>query len=454
VHRLAVLFALAPILFSTAQAAEVQFEGSYRARANIYDSLSLDRSLNNSDGRAFSIHHRLWLRPRLVLSDHVAMFAEVRGLNHVAFGNQANTYYDVDLEDDVPLAFLDDLSSPTSSTDENAPLLDISLWRAWGEVHSKIGRFKFGRMPINWGVGIWQNDGLSVYGDYGDTVDRFQWELLIKDRVFVRAAVDINTEGFINQFDDTTSYNLAGAYRSELVAVGANTQWRRTPSLNLNVFTADIQADAEMGALEIHVEGVGQFGSGDLDNGFNEVNIMSFGAVLQVGLNIDPWAFKIEGGLATGDGNTSDTKLRTFTFDRDYRMGLMLFEMPMPTLAAAAANETNLGRSYEAALSGPAVSNALYLKPSVSRGIVEGLDIQLMGILARVAKVPESMAERRRYGMEFDLNVSYKPFEHVELLGTFGVFLPGTFYRNYEDDTFEGFSDTAVAGQLQTRIHF
>ena len=74
-HRLAVLFALAPILFSTAQAAEVQFEGSYRARANIYDSLSLDRSLNNSDGRAFSIHHRLWLGPRLVLGDHVAMYA-------------------------------------------------------------------------------------------------------------------------------------------------------------------------------------------------------------------------------------------------------------------------------------------------------------------------------------------------------------------------------------------
>ena len=121
--------------------------------------------------------------------------------------------------------------------DETAPLDDITLWHAWGEVHGKAGRFRFGRMPLHWGSGLWLNDGLGEYGEYGDSADRVAWEYLIQDTVYLMAAFDVNAENFVNESDDTTSYNLAAAYRSEQVVAGLLAQYRRVPDPKFNLFT-------------------------------------------------------------------------------------------------------------------------------------------------------------------------------------------------------------------------
>jgi hypothetical protein len=449
------LFLILSLLVTlSASAAEVQFEGAYRARARLFDTLSLDRTLTNTDGAALYVQHRLWLKPRFVLSDKVALFTEVKGLDNLTWGRQPNSAFDVATQTQGATVFYDDLSAPTSSTDETTSLLDFTLWRAWGEVHAPIGRFSFGRMPVHWGMGIWQNNGLGEFAEYGDTTDRVAWENLFGDSVYLQLAVDANTEGFVNQTDDTTSFNASVAYRSEKAAAGLSGQYRRTPLLGLNLFNASLQADAEMGVLELHTEAVAQVGSGDLDNGFNDVQIAAFGAVVQAGLHVDPWVFQVEGGFASGDGNNNDTKLKTFTFDRDYNVGLMLFEQAMPTLAAAAGTDLNQGRTLEAALSGNAVSNALYLRPTVSRQIVDGLTVEAGALLARTAKMPDSTVDRKKYGMEFDLGATYSPFEHFDVHLGAGAFLPGTYYKNFSDDTFDGFSQTAFGAQLATRIHF
>jgi len=441
-----------------AQAAEVDFEGYYRARGRAFHSLSIDHDLSGYEGTSAWAEHRFWLKPRILVSDEVAVFAELRGLDNLVWGTEARSYFDPTTADNVPMAFTDDLTAPVpTELDQGSVLLDITLWRAWGEVHLGRHRFRVGRMPLHWGSGVWQNDGLGRNGEYGDSADRIQWEGLFGD-VYASLAVDVNAESFVNQTDNTMSYNGMAAWRTEQVVAGLNLQFRHTDNAEdggqgLDLFTADAALDAELGQLEVHLEAVARFGSGDLDTGLNDVQIASGGGILEGRLLTDAVDVGLTFGMATGDANLNDNKLKTFSFDRDYNLGIILFEQPLPTLASSLPTAENGGRDYSLTLTGPTVSNALLVAPKLSRHFGDDWKVEAQGVFARTARVPQTdaYATRKFYGSEIDASVSFEGVEHLDLLGTVGVFFPGGYYSNFEN---LGISGIVVGGQVVTRIRF
>jgi hypothetical protein len=51
--------------------------------------------------------------------------------------------------------------------------------------------------------------------------------------------------------------------------------------------------------------------------------------------------------------------------------------------------------------------------------------------------------------------VIYNPYEHFELRGMAGLFLPGSFYSAYEDDELGGgFDKPAIGGMLTGTVEF
>ena len=448
----------------SSHATEVEFEGEYRARMQAFDTLSLDRELDDAEGLAMGLDHRLILRPRFLLSDRVALNVDIKGLDNLTWGTRS-----VDPTSVVPNAaptYESILTSPiddpnVSGTDGTAALQDITLWHAWGQVHTGIGTFRFGRMPLHWGAGLWMNDGMqgqTDFNQFGDTADRIQWDYLVMDQFYVRLAADVHAERFLNDVDDTTAFNAALAYQTETVVAGLHTQLQHrvnggADTGQFDLFTIDLALDAELGKLTLVTETVGQFGAGDLSEAYQEVQVSAIGSVLRASMDLRPWAATVEGGIATGDG-TNDQSLRTFTFDRDYSVGLMMFEQPMPTLSAALATETNGNRSYEQALLGGAVSNAVYLKPTLSRQITDGFHVNASWLGARVAKVPESFGDRTSYGMEFQLGAQYTGIDHVDFGFLFGTFLPGSYFENLGDEAYPAFTAPAFGAQLSSRIHF
>ena len=100
------------------------------------------------------------------------------------------------------------------------------------------------------------------------------------------------------------------------------------------------------------------------------------------------------------------------------------------------------------------VSNALYAKPTVARTLVKGLDIEASGLFARAAQLPDRFSNRKGYGTEIQAALIYNALDHFEVDARGAVFLPGTYFRNYSDDIVQGYSRTAVGGQLTARIKF
>ncbi|MCA9569364.1 MAG: hypothetical protein KC656_16065, partial [Myxococcales bacterium] len=129
-------------------------------------------------------------------------------------------------------------------------------------------------------------------------------------------------------------------------------------------------------------------------------------------------------------------------------------EQPMPIFRTAAPNATNGNRDYDRVLLGNSISNALYLKPTVARALVEGLDLKASILLARAAALPERLGDRGSYGTEILGGVHWYGYEHFELDARGGVFLPGTYFRNFSTETIQGYRDTAVGVQVTGRVRF
>ncbi len=443
---------------TTAQAAEVEFDGFLRTRARLFNSLTMNADLD--EGRTLDatwlLEHRFWVRPKIYITDQVGVFFEMRALDGLRWGSDPRPWIDdwQELEFVEPV-YNNNLVEPASNDD----FLAFNLWRAWGEIHTDVGTFKFGRQPLTWGMGIWQNDGLGWNADYGDTVDRVSWEHVFGP-AWVRAAVDVNTAGLIHGDENAWSGNATAAYLSERIEAGLNMQYRRQTGSTgtFNMFTVSGAADVELGIARLEAEVVGQFGGGQLSGNVEDINLTSMGAVLKAGVVGEKYGAFIEGILATGDKDPQDNKFHTFTFDRDYNVGFILFEQPLPQLASTNPTEEDQGIDRQYVVSGDAVSNALLLKPQAYYSIVRGLDVFGSALFGWTAALPDQQraANRNFYGVEINAGLRYTGIEHFELDARFGTLIPGGYYSNYSLDNTGAstFSKAVIGGQFVGRIHF
>lgn len=436
-----------------ASAAQLEWAGHYRARGLLFDSLSLSDTNAQAEGTSNLFDHRLRLQPRFHITERVGLYAQIDALNLVPWGEQVEAWEDPVTGDTTYLAYDQTLVSPTNSTGAALPG-GVSVTRAWGELYTDIGRFRFGRVPLHWGAGIWQNDGFSPDAEYGDTADRIQFTSRV-GVLYLMGAYDVNYEGYLNVPDDMQSLNVAFAYQTESLGLGFHNQYRWQPSEGLSLYTGDLWARAQMGSVEIETEVVGVFGAGNLGGGANDLRIASVGAMLRGDAEFDKLIAGVEVGLATGDAEPDDGNIKTFTFDRDHNLTLMLFEEPMPTLEATTANETNGGRDYDAVRTGEGIRNAMYLRPHVGYRIMDELTLDLAVFGAQAARLPEADRDNKGYGWEVDASVIYQPYEHFELRGQAGLFLPGKYYSAYEDDELGGgFDQPAIGGMLTGSVQF
>ena len=220
------------------------------------------------------------------------------------------------------------------------------------------------------------------------------------------------------------------------------------------MFTVDGAVDAKMGQLDLALEAVGQFGSGDLANGANDATISAIGTVVSVAMNASPISGGAEFGFATGDDDTNDSAIKTFAFDRDYDVALVMFEQALPTLATSVSNATNFGANSDYALTGDAVSNAIYGKFNVGYSPRENHLLGVAAIFARTAKLPENATVGSSYGREIDISYTNSVVEHLKFTSAVGFFMPGDYYTTFESDDLSDLSSSVIAGKLSATVSF
>jgi uncharacterized protein (TIGR04551 family) len=129
-----------------------------------------DISSSPPNGTQTSGNMRLRVDPTFNISEQVRIRAEIDFLDNVILGSSP-TGRDYN---QFPF-FSNSQSSPMAGVNWFSSA--IAVKRAWGEVQTPVGLLSFGRMPANWGVGIYYNNGDGIDQDFGDNVDRIQFSI-------------------------------------------------------------------------------------------------------------------------------------------------------------------------------------------------------------------------------------------------------------------------------------
>lgn len=434
-----VLLLVVALTSTPASATELVWDGFYRSRVLVYDSLSLSDSNENAEGLSSVIDHRFSVRPSWLLSEHASLHGQVEVLPFEAWGSEPAVGTDPVTGDAFANATADGVTGSGPG---------LAATRAWGEAGFKAGEsgwltVSMGRMPMEWGAGILWNPGNEPYDEYGDTADRFQVAGNL-GQVWLMGAWDVQYEGFLGAEDDMQSASLALGYRTEASGFALLNNYRYQPENDWNAYTGDLWALTQLGPIRLEVEAVGRFAGGNLETGANGISESAFGGMLDVEYRADPLGLGLEGGFATGDADPDDSTLHTFSFDPDHDVGVVMFEEYLPTLATPVQNETNAGRTAAAAVTGDGVANALYLRPSVRYQPKPYATAELAWLMATQAKA--AAGATGGYGHEVDLTLRLDPHPHVWFQGTVGVLLPGKRYSEYESEDYGGGFDTPAVG--------
>lgn len=441
-------FLFATTAAGSASAVELRLDGYYRARANLFHSLSLDADASGYEGTRSFFEHRLRLAPQLRINPAVHVFADFDLLSALPFGAKAEGDVAVGTESSDGTAF----AAPEAFSESVIPGEDyrqsIFVRRAWAELYTPWVDLKVGRMGNHWGMGLLANDGGCDTCDYGDTVDRIMVSTSKIDPVRISVAVDTRAEGFINRDDDTHSFLVSGGYLGEVHKVGAWVRWTRKPSDKANVLHADLWGKTRLGPISAELEAVLTWGRLlETDIGIEDLRVLSGGGALDAALAIHPWEVGFELGLATGDKDPTDAAWHTFRFDRDHDVALILFEQPLPQFERGDGADVDNGNLDTTRVMAPeGVSNAFYFAPRFRIDARENLRFSIDLLLAAPLVKEQFVGSPKLYGFEADFGARWRLAGAFELGGRAGLLIPG--------DVFGEGLPPVFGGELQAFVHF
>ena len=474
-------FLVAILLVSTAApAAEVRFDGAYQLRLNFNSNYLLDP--DQRLGQTGYAEHRLRLTPKIVEQERIELQAQFDVVSGLFAGDLAPSF--------------GELGWTERSQQNGVKARGFDFRYLFATIRLPVGLLQFGQMPNHWGMGLVANSGEGMdatdFGDlrFGDIVDGFLFGTrpltFLGPRSVLATQVVAGIAGHVIYRDRYASLvtrsgsglafadvALQGVFftrwePSELTRVGFYAA-RRSQSYandagNLHVWVFDVHARTEIvlpsiaSSLRLEAEGAEIYGgTSHLANLNSEsARVAQQGLVVRATVTRNEFEVELEGGYASGDSNPFDDAATGFQANRDYKVGLVLWDEVMlfqTQNGARRLGDPNLsgrpGGAVDLIPTEGAVTNALYLNPRVrfKPGLFDGRLRAVAGVLftrapqpvadayqSYLASTPRNVfgaAAGKSYGTEVDLGLTWRmSFTQdrqvgLEVGGQYGVLFPG-----------------------------
>ncbi len=404
--------------------------GYYRMRIVANDDLDLQKPNHNIpyDNNRFGFisynQMRLRLEPTLKLNDWLSIQSQFDVLDNILFGTddtrQLRIIAPVVGEQTLPPGAGSFYMVGPHTVGENGA---INFRRLWADILTPIGKFRIGRQPSHWGLGIFQNDGNERQGDFGDTADRIlylmQYDIgnsktvtggLLWDIAY-EAQFDPRIQGLqtapLSNSRDTQQYAALFIYDQPNVTVGMYGGIRRrngpdgattmevTDALGNTVqagidgdtllYFADLYARYAWRNYNFKFEGVFIGGKASTGLALDAIPFAGLGAGEGI-IELPPdqsmrtfmaafeaeaqykfgGAWKFQTGFAQGDANPLSQRITQLGFRPDYQIALMMFNMPLGTSPSLYGQRAGGGGATEYLaggnpITGNYINNAFYI---------------------------------------------------------------------------------------------
>lgn len=413
-----------------ANAAEFSLGGYYRLRLLLFQDLTPWQASGEAGDTSTQglWMHRARLQPKLKFNDNISFHMAINVLDNTVAGDFP------ELQDagaaTVP-EFFSGSVLPNPDYTKN-----LYVQRAWGEVLTGVGLLRFGRMGSHWGLGILANDGNAPGDDFGDTVDRLMFVTKIGP-VYVIPAIDKVSEtqflstgqvapGFFDdptsvggQADDVDQFILAMRYAGEVHSAGLYAVYRQQPSTDSSAYIFDAWGQTRLGPVNVETEFTFLTGKtiSFIPTIPGQFTAQQWGWAVESDMAWRQFLFGLDFGAASGDDadGPTDNDINAFTFDRNYRVALLLFHYIPPY------DDAEL-----------AISNAWYVRPWARYTLWDDFEFDLVLLHAQALQPAPAFDSRGDYGTELDVTWRYIIKDDFEWTLTYGALVPGSVFDQVE----------------------
>lgn len=462
----AILCAIAFLLATNVAWADITWKGLYRVEGNYFKNLGFTKGT----GKEYGLHHFV-LSPKIVLLDGFELFGTIDILNQGDFsaaGSQAGQSFGAGFTPPTGSFYGVD-GAPALTDHQLNKVRDLNIRELYLKYSHTGGELTVGRRPLHFGLGINLNSGDGDFDHWFDNRDMVAYKLYMGSLTFEPFLARV-TDGFNTSGESSSEFGIfLGFSKPENgLEMGAMYMARHTPgAINYgHVATSGAAATQRYGAfierqnpgssfryaIELGLNGghLGYNASGDeiSNDGFGFLAEMDYETPLR-GLSVG-----IQTGFAGGQDGSKDNGLSSFAFDRNFDLGLLMFNHPVghPDLDLFGTTPYGKQGSYQGSgnyavqnsIDTESLSNAMFAAPYIAYQGGKSWGLKSKWIWAQLDKdivnsvlystVNPGLKVDKDLGLEWDISFTYRPFEKIVWETTLGILFPGDAFKGGTND--------------------
>lgn len=462
-------FLICGLFANSAVAGDLEWSGLYRFEGNFLKNSELD----GGDREITYGQHHLVLRPKITAGDGFTIYGQFNLLNSAAYPNsQMGQFWGSGVGTPAAGSAAAD-SNSASQTQASESILVTQLYLTFTQ---EYGSLIVGRAPLQFGLGMTHNAGRGLFDHFYDTRDLVGYKFVVGNLFFL-PMFGKSSESNLQQPDDVNDYMLQFQYENPEtdLELGVFYQMRKASSQGSNTpggtplggatnagpiadvdnRTVSVYALRNSDNLRLGLEAAFQSGESGVQTASGDnVAWGGFGVAAEVEYRAQDskWRWGLKAGTATGDDPSTDAKFEGFIFDRNYDVGMLLFNRPLGqndflrTQFTTGSVRGTDGRVNKADIE--SISNVMYFAPSARYHFNDRWSLDQTIVTGFLSESPIAGRDvGKDLGYEYDLSVNFTPRKGVMWVNQAGFLFPGKAWEGdglYESKFAFGFATKAA----------
>ncbi len=455
---------------SAASAMSIDWTGVYRVEFNQISRPSLG---SPQDTKYYGLNY-LSLSPKIIAADGINIISKFDVLGDQGAYSNSQTGQIWGSNSNVGTS-----SGTSSINSRNQGASNLKVSQLYLNVNQEYGALIVGRAPFHFGLGMTYNSGEGLFDHWYQTRDMVAYKFIVGDWSFMPMSArtysrDASLGNSVNElaiqvmYENKDTRSMLGVLQA--TRKGANTvndamsvapgtanplgpDVANTPVGDLNTQRTNFFFGRDWDSFGFRFEAGFESGETGFQTttaaGAQGVSVTAYGLAADFYFphGESKWDYKIRTGFATGD-NPDTPAYEGFQFDPNYDVGLLLFNHRLGKKDFLTTNrmKDNTLTDYNS-LDDESVGNTIFIAPSITYSWNDRLDLRNTFVYAELLnRQKNSVDAKKDLGVEWDIELIYKPVEKIQWINQVGFLLPGAAWKNGSDPTNGSFDNGFTYG--------
>lgn len=443
------------LVSTSAQAMSLDWTGGYRAEWTEVDRPSLG---SPTQRKAYGLNY-LYLSPKVIAADGINVISRIDIFNSNMYPNsQVGNVWGMNAND-------------SAATAGDQGVADVKASQLYLNINQEFGSLIVGRAPFEFGLGMTYSAGKGAFDHWYTTRDMIAYKIIVGDwfmmPLFGRENADdfgqgnnMTVLGAQLQYENVEAKSLIGVYVQQRKGSKSSLKYSDaqidgytgttggtggTIGSELNIQSSSFVLGRGWDSFGFKFEAGFQSGAtGIVNTNGDDVRLDGYGLAAEFYFpnKESKWDWTLKTGMATGYNGS--TNFSGFAFNKNYDVAMLMFNHRLgqkdffntnvvkPIHKNEAGNNTlSVGDSAD----DESIGNTFYFAPSVNYAWNDRFDVRNTVVYGQLLNTQKNSVDAEKdLGLEWDIDLIYKPLERVQWVNQIGLLFPGNAWKNGSDN--------------------